>query len=184
MHTNNSLTDLHSLVWTALLAASIGAGAYLIVPIGPVPISMQPFFVFLAGFALGPKRGALALGLYLLAGTIGLPIFIGGKSGLGHLLGPMGGYLFGFVISAWLCGLARRSTPRIPWFKGLAYGSGALLSLYALGVIWLKFAISISWGKALMVGVVPFIPWDGVKLLAALACSRYMARYNLLPGQR
>lgn len=178
------LTDLHGLVWTALMAATIAAGAYLIVPIGPVPISMQPFFVFLTGFALGPKRGAMAMGLYLLAGTIGLPVFVGGKAGLGHLLGPTGGYLFGFITAAWLCGMAQRNEKTIPWIKGLAFGCMGLLTLYALGALWLKFALALPWFKAWIVGVVPFLPWDGVKMVAALACCRYMSRYNLLPGQR
>lgn len=180
----NSLTDLHQLVWTALMAATIGAGAYLIVPVGPVPISMQPFFVFLAGYALGPTRGAMAVGLYLLAGTIGLPVFAGGKSGLGHLLGPTGGYLFGFVVSAWLCGLSRRGETIVPWIKGLAYGVGALLSVYIIGAAWLKFALTMTWYKVWLVGVVPFIPFDAIKIVLALVCCRYLAKYALLPGQR
>ncbi|WP_319470753.1 biotin transporter BioY [uncultured Pseudodesulfovibrio sp.] len=181
---NNSLADLHGLVWTSLMAAAIGAGAFLIVPIGPVPVSMQPFFVFLAGFVLGPKRGAMAVGLYILAGTIGLPIFAGGKSGFGHLLGPTGGYLFGFVVSAWLCGKARMESTKIGWSAGLGFGGAALLAVYAIGAAWLKFTLSISWHKAWLLGVVPFIPWDGLKLVAALMCSRYLARFGLLPGQR
>jgi biotin transport system substrate-specific component len=181
---DNSLTDLHSLVWTALMAAAISAGAYLIVPIGPVPVSMQPFFVFLAGFILGARNGALAVALYILAGTIGLPVFSGGKSGLGHLLGPTGGYLIGFVGSAWICGLARHQEKMIPWSKGLAFGSMALLLAYGVGAGWLKFVLDLSIYKAWLVGVVPFIPWDAFKVIAALFCVRYLARFNLLPGQR
>lgn len=179
----DSLTDLHSLVWTALMAATIGAGAYLIVPIGPVPVSMQPFFVFLAGFALGPKRGPLAVALYLLAGTIGLPVFAGGKSGLGHLFGPTGGYLFGFLVAAWICGMGHEKKP-VNWIKGLAFGGGALITLYALGATWLKFALSLEWFKAWLVGIVPFMPWDGIKIVAAIACTRFLAKHLLLPGQR
>ncbi|WP_319541804.1 biotin transporter BioY [uncultured Pseudodesulfovibrio sp.] len=182
--TNDSLMDLHQLVWTALMAALIGAGAYLIVPIGPVPVSMQPFFIFLAGYILGPKRGVLAVGLYLLTGTIGLPVFSGGKSGLGHLLGPTGGYLFGFVISAWMCGMARKTSPNLGWIIGLLWGLGALVVAYGTGATWLKFALSLSWYKAFMAGVVPFIPWDAIKIVAAVACCRYLTRLNLLPGQR
>lgn len=181
---NNSLTDLHQLVWTALLAATIGAGAYLIVPIGAVPISMQPFFVFLAGFILGPRRGAMAVALYLLAGTIGLPVFAGGKSGLGHLFGPTGGYLFGFMVSAWLCGYAREEDGAIPWTRGLAFGGAALLAVYAIGATWLRFALDWTLYKAWLAGVVPFLPWDGIKVGVALVCVRYLAKFNLLPGQR
>jgi len=181
---NNSLTDLHQLVWTALMAATIGAGAYLIVPIGPIPVSMQPFFVFLAGYVLGPRYGVMAVGLYILAGVIGLPVFVGGKSGLGHLFGPTGGYLFGFVVSAWLCGIARKDDRVIPWVKGLVYGGGALLALYLIGTVWLKFALAVGWKKAWMIGAVPFIPWDAIKVVAALTCGRYLGRFGLLPNQR
>lgn len=181
---NNTLTDLHQLVWTALMAAMVGAGAYLVFPLGPVPISMQPLFIFLTGYVLGPKRGVLAIGLYLLAGTLGLPVFSGGRSGLGHLLGPTGGYLFGFAVAAFLCGFAQRPDRPVSWSRGLAWGGGALLAIYTIGGVWLKFALSISWAKAWLVGVVPFIPWDGLKMVAALACARYLSRFGLLPGQR
>lgn len=180
----NSLTDLHRIVWTALMAATIGAGAYLIVPVGPVPVSMQPFFVFLAGYVLGPKRGAMAAGLYLLAGAIGLPVFAGGKSGLGHLIGPTGGYLFGFVVSAFLCGLARSGDTVISWRRGVTFGVAALLGVYVIGAVWLKFALSMDWHKVWLVGVAPFIPWDAVKIGLALVCCRYLASHRLLPGQR
>ncbi|NDV19705.1 biotin transporter BioY [Pseudodesulfovibrio sp. JC047] len=180
--TDNSLTDLHQLVWTALLAALISVGAFLVVPIGPVPVSMQPFFIFLTGFILGPKRGVLAVGLYLLAGTIGLPVFSGGRSGLGHLFGPTGGYLFGFVLSAWLCGMGRKTSPNLHWAAGLLWGIGALLAVYGTGMTWLKFALDLSWQKAFIVGVVPFMPWDAIKIVAAVACCRYLIRLNLLPG--
>ncbi|MUM77737.1 biotin transporter BioY [Pseudodesulfovibrio sp. F-1] len=180
----DSLTDLHQLVWTALLAATIGAGAYLIVPIGPVPVSMQPLFVFLAGFALGPRRGAMAVGLYLLAGALGLPVFSGGRSGLGHLFGPTGGYLLGWLLTAWVCGMARRQDGTIPWLRGAGFGLTALALLYAAGAAWLKFALSLSWHKAWLAGVVPFIPWDALKLGAALAGARYMTRIGLMPGRR
>lgn len=178
------MLDLHRLVWTALMAALIGAGAYLIIPIGPVPISMQPLFIFLAGYALGPKYGTLAMILYLLAGTIGLPVFSGGKSGLGHLIGPTGGYLFGFIGSAFLCGLGRTSEGSLPWIRGAVFGILALLTAYATGATWLKFTLDFTWAKAFAAGVLPFIPWDAIKIFVALACCRYLMRYNLLPGQR
>ena len=182
--THDSLMDLHQLVWTALMAALIGAGAYLIIPIGPVPVSMQPFFIFLAGYVLGPRYGLMAVGLYLLAGTIGLPVFSGGKSGLGHLFGPTGGYLFGFAISAWLCGLARKTSKNgLSWVAGIAWGFIALLAVYTIGAAWLKFALDLSWTKAFLAGVAPFIPWDAIKIVAAVGCCKYLIRLNLLPGQ-
>ncbi|MEZ7197610.1 biotin transporter BioY [Pseudodesulfovibrio karagichevae] len=178
------LTALHLLVWTALMAALIGAGAYLIMPIGPVPVSMQPFFIFLAGYLLGPRHAVLAMGLYLLAGIIGLPVFAGGKSGLGYLLGPTGGYLIGFLGTAFLCGLARTREGGLPWLRGTLAGLAAVGVAYLTGAVWLKFVLSLTWTKAVALGVLPFIPWDMLKVVVALACARHMVRLRLTPGRR
>ncbi|MCJ2166139.1 MULTISPECIES: biotin transporter BioY [unclassified Pseudodesulfovibrio] len=178
----SSLTDIHQLVWTALMAALIGAGAYINIPIGPVPISLQTFFVTLAGFVLGPRRGALAVALYLLAGVIGLPVFAGGKSGLGHMIGPTGGFLFGFLLSAFISGLARGEEKLIPWFKGMAFGLIGMVVVFAFGAGWLKFALDLTWSKVWAVGVAPFIIGGVIKTMAALATCRYLARFNLLPN--
>jgi len=177
------LTDIHQIVWTALLAALIAAGAYINIPIGPVPISLQTFFVTLAGFVLGPKKGAMAVALYLLAGLIGLPVFSGGRSGLGHLLGPTGGFLVGFMLSAFISGLARADTNEIPWIKGLFFSFVGMLVLFAFGAGWLKFALSLTWGKVWAVGVAPFLIGGVIKLVAAVATCRYLLRFNLLPAR-
>ena len=181
---NESLNDLHQLVWTSLMAATIAAGAYIFVPIGPVPVSMQTFFVTLTGFVLGPKRAMLAVGLYLLAGTVGLPVFAGGKSGLGHLFGPTGGFLFGFVAMAGLCGLARVKETVIPWGKGMSCGLLGMIVLFLVGALWLKFSLSLTWSRTWAVGVIPFLFWSVVKTVTAMVCARYLSRYKLLPGQR
>ncbi|WP_338668329.1 biotin transporter BioY [Pseudodesulfovibrio methanolicus] len=178
------LADLHRLVWTALMAALIGAGAYLIVPIGPVPVSMQPFFIFLAGYLLGPRHAVLAMGLYLLAGVIGLPVFAGGKSGLGYLLGPTGGYLIGFLGTALICGLARTREGGLPWLRGVLAGLAAVGLAYVTGAAWLKYVLTLTWTKAVAAGVLPFIPWDTLKVVVALACARHMVRLGLTPGRR
>ena len=181
---DESLASLHLLVWTALMAAAIAAGAYLVVPIGPIPVSMQPFFIFLAGYLLGPVHGPLAVGLYLLAGVAGLPVFSGGKSGLGHILGPTGGYLFGFALAAGLCGLARGRATLVRWVPGLITGVLAIVAIYGMGALWLKYSLSWEWEKALTLGVVPFLPWDAIKIVAAVACSRYLSRFTMVPGGR
>ncbi|HKI81552.1 MAG TPA: biotin transporter BioY [Pseudodesulfovibrio sp.] len=178
------LADLHRLVWTALMAALIGAGAYLVAPIGPVPVSMQPFFIFLAGYLLGPRHAVLAMGLYLLAGVIGLPVFAGGKSGLGYLLGPTGGYLFGFLGTALICGLARPREGGLPLLRGVAAGLAAVGLAYITGAVWLKFVLTLTWTEAVVLGVLPFIPWDILKVAAALVCARHMIRLGLTPDDR
>ncbi|GAB7081360.1 biotin transporter BioY [Megalodesulfovibrio paquesii] len=183
MHT---LHSLNRLVWTALLAASVAVGAFLIVPIGPVPISMQPFFIVLAGFILGPQAGAACMVLYLAGGTIGLPIFSGGKSGLAHLMGPTGGYLLGFVGTAAIAGFATRRSLRSParplgWGRGMAYGLCSLVPAYGIGMLWLILQLKIDLWKALTIGFAPFFPTDIVKMALAVAIYRYLHKFNLLP---
>lgn len=179
------LARLHGLVWTALLAAAVAAAAWISLPIGPVPVSLQPLFVFLAGFVLGPKRGALCVGLYVLAGALGLPVFVGGRAGLGHILGPTGGYLFGFILSAAACGLATggKGGP-LPWTRAAGFGLLALLAAYGPGVLWLRHSLDTDWGRALALGLIPFLPWDCLKIAAATACYRLLSRCRLLPGSR
>lgn len=179
---NEDLLSLHRLVWTALLAATIAAGAFMVVHVGPVPISMQLFFVFLAGYVLGPAQGAVCVLLYLVAGTIGLPVFAGGTSGLAHILGPTGGYFLGFVLSAALCGLATKGGREgLSWVVGIFFGVLALVAMYVPGVVWLKYVIEVDWTKALTIGCYPFIGWDLLKIVAAVACYRLLNRYKLLP---
>ena len=83
--------QLRRTVQASLFAALIAAGAFLAVPIGPVPIVLQNMFVLLAGLLLGPRWGLAGVGIYLLAGAIGLPVFAGGTGGIGRMLGPTGG---------------------------------------------------------------------------------------------
>lgn len=177
-----ALQDLHRLVWTALLAALTAVGAFLHVPIGPAPVTLQPYFVLLAGYTLGWRRGLACMGLYLAAGLLGLPVFSGGRSGFAHLLGPTGGYLLGFVLAAGLAGLAtRRREENLGWVRGLAWAAAGLLVAYGFGLVQLKLALGLSWGKALTVGVAPFLPWDALKAAAAVASYRFLYAKRLLP---
>jgi biotin transport system substrate-specific component len=173
------LASLHRLVWAALMAALTAVGAYVSLPLGPVPISLQTLFVMMSGFILGPAYGAAAMGLYLGAGMVGLPVFAGGKSGFAALMGPTGGYLIGFIACAFITGLAGGNAkwPRLVLFS--LFGTAAL---YALGILRLKFFLDASWGKTLAVGMIPFLPGNALKLVLAVAAQRFLQRKKLLPG--
>jgi biotin transport system substrate-specific component len=178
----SDIASIHRLVWTALAAALVAVGAFIQFPLGSVPFSMQPFFVFLAGYLLGPFHGAAAIVLYALAGIVGLPVFAGGASGVGVLMGPTGGYIAGFVAAAFFCGMAIHRRPHLAWVRGVAYGLVGVAVLYVLGVVQLELVLGIGWGKALMVGAAPFILLDLVKLGAALAAARYLRGHGLKPS--
>lgn len=106
---SGQLAALRLLCRTALMAALMAAGALFHLSLGPVPFTLQDMCVALAGLVLGPRHGLYAVGLYILAGCAGLPVFSGGRAGLGHLIGPTGGYLAGFLLLAFCAGLGGRS---------------------------------------------------------------------------
>jgi biotin transport system substrate-specific component len=176
---STSLHELHALVRTALMAALIALGSFLSLPLGLVPFSMQPFFVLLAGFVLGWPHALFAALLFVGAGSIGLPVFAGGKSGLAVLFGPTGGFILGFVLAA--AGIGWLTHGRAPtWWRGILAGLLGLTLLYACGLANLVWVLDIDWPKALLVGLVPFIVQDGVKLVLAVAAWRLLHRRGLL----
>jgi biotin transport system substrate-specific component len=175
----------------ALFASLTAAGAFVALPmVGPVPFTLQVFFVLLAGFVLGPRLGALSMIMYLLLGLVA-PVYAGGLSGIAALVGPTGGYLVGFVLSPLVTGLARQRLPmrgtlsllvsglarrRLPMRGTLslfAIGAAALLPIYGLGAAWLAVSLrSASYHVILWGGVLQFVPLDLVKALAAALTAR------------
>jgi biotin transport system substrate-specific component len=139
-----------------------------------VPVVLQNLFSLLAGLVLGPLLGAAAVGLYLLAGIIGVPVFAGASGGIARALGPTGGFLLGYLLSAFTAGLIagrprREAVPR--WRIILAVLAG-LLIIYVPGLLRLRLALD-SWTKTLAAGFLPFIPGDAVKgVIAVLIAPR------------
>lgn len=176
-----TLTSLHRLVWLALCAALMAVGSFISVPLGAVPFTMQTFFVMLAGLILGPARGALAAALFVAAGLFGLPIFVGGHSGPAVLLGPTGGYLFGYILAAAAVGAGSMGRPGARIARLALAMLAGLVCIYAPGVIQLRYVLSLTWAKALAVGLAPFILWDVVKAALAVATYRFLAARRLLP---
>ena len=165
------IEKLRMVVLASLMAALTAVGAYIYVPIGPVPIILSTLFVILSGLLLGSRWGLTSMALYLLVGAIGLPVFAGGKGGFAHFMGPTGGYLFGYLFASWITGfISERSRGRMI-IDIFAVIIGSLL-LYAVGVPWLKIVTQMSWAKALMVGVLPFMIGDAIKASVVLILAR------------
>jgi len=163
--------QLRMTVYASLLAALTAAGAYLSIPIGPVPIVLQSLFILLSGLLLGRRWGLAAVGVYLLAGACGLPVFAGGMGGIGRLVGPTGGYLVGFLPAVYLIGaISEKGRERII-FDVIAMICGSMV-IYAFGVAWLKTLTGMSLAKTLAVGMVPFIPGDVLKIAAAVPIAK------------
>jgi len=165
------IEKLRWMVLASLMAALTAVGAYIHVPIGPVPIVLSTLFVLLSGLLLGSRWGLASMALYLFVGAIGMPVFSGGRGGFAHFLGPTGGYLFGYLLASLLTGMiSERSHGNFFWeIIAVIIGS---LAIYGLGVPWLKMVTKMSWPKTFIVGMVPFIIGDAVKASVALILAR------------
>lgn len=145
------------------VATAFGAKVAFPIPGTPIPFTLQPMFVLLAGALLGSRLGALSQTLYLVAGAVGLPIFVAG-GGMAYLLGPTGGYLLAYPLAAWLAGTgARQGAGRM--LVGLLAG---LLTIYAGGLAWLSIIGTAANQWVVAWGLRPFLLADLVKALLVL----------------
>ena len=167
----SSSSQLRMLVFASLLAALMTAGAYISIPVGPVPIVLQNMFVFLAGLLLGGRWGLASVGVYLLAGACGLPVFAGGMGGISRIVGPTGGSLIGYQPAVFVVGtISEKGAGRIS-MDIMAMICGTFV-LYACGASWLKILTGMTWSKSLAVGMLPFLIGDALKIAAAAAIAR------------
>lgn len=169
---------VRSFARAALLAALMGATALFAIPVAGVPSTLQILVVFLAGLYLGPAWGAFSIVLYLTAGALGAPIFSGGNAGIGHLLGPYGGFLFAFPVGALIVGLFvhRGRQLRDPAAVALPYlVVGMVVAttvVYVSGFVWYGWATGTDLIEAFTVVAMPLIPGDILKMVAAIAIVR------------
>lgn len=149
-----------------LSATVLGAFVRVPLPFTPVPITLQTFFVLLAGAYLGPGAGAVSQVLYIILGAAGVPIFAGAACGLSALFGPTGGYLAGFAAAAFMIGALKKFCDD-SFARMLILFSLASLVILLCGSLWLKTVLNLSMGTALRLGLVPFIAGDLFKTCAA-----------------
>jgi biotin transport system substrate-specific component len=170
----------HELILAALFAALTAVGAYIVIPVfGPIPFTLQVLFVLLSGLVLGARLGALSMLAYLALGLVA-PVYAGGASGVGALLGPAGGYLWGFVVAAFVVGLivkSRRPSSIVGFVLACLVG---LVPIYALGATWLAVQLGalslhvVVWG-----GILQFLPLDIVKAILAGTLARSLISAQL-----
>lgn len=167
----DAVVPKRGLLWNVALVLGFSCltaiGAQISFWIGPVPITGQTFVVILSGALLGSRRGALSQLSYLAIGATGIPFWfaLGGVPGIARIVGPTGGYLFGFVAAAFVVGwLAERGWDRRVWTAVLAMLAGSVI-MYILGLSWLTHFIPS--GTLLQVGLYPFVIGDLLKILLA-----------------
>lgn len=150
-----------------ICSALTAAGAFIRIPIAPVPITLQNFFVILSGILLGPKAGALSQIIYIIVGLIGLPVFSGG-GGISYVMKPSFGYLLGFICASAVAGYVMKNRPINACTVFIASLLG-MLAIYAVGAPYLAMYLyavmqkSDAIGIALKTGMLAFIPGDLIK---------------------
>ena len=177
--TANSKINTRQLTLCAVMAAVMCVIAPISLPIGPISVTGGTLTVYLTAYLLGPWRGLAATAVYLLAGFTGLPVFSNYMGGAGRLLGPTGGYLVGYLPMMLLAGFAADRALRR--FGGQERGEKVLALafqflgltlatavLYAFGTAWYCVQAGADLQQALVACVLPFIPFDLMKMVLAL----------------
>ena len=173
-----------SLVLTGLSIALIAVGAFITVPFGPIPFTLQTLMLGIVICLLPPAWSVAAVGGYLTLGCLGLPVFSGMRGGIAVLAGPTGGFLVGFLVAAVIIAFLRsralpsqRDTQKTPsrprWFlPAIDIASLVSFSLiyYVMGSLWFMVSTGTTLEASLAVCVIPFLLPDAFKIAAALIC--------------
>lgn len=170
--TKANLLSVRSLVVTALFAALICVAAPFSVQVGPIPITLATFAIYLTGAVLGGKRGMTAAAVYIMLGAVGLPVFSNFSGGLGILFGPTGGYIIGYIPLALITGIfAEMNTKKnrvVVTIIGMILATAAL---YSFGTVWYMIVSGKDPITALTLCALPFIPGDAIKIACVTAVS-------------
>lgn len=170
------------MVLCSIFAAVMCVFSMITIPIGAVSITLAVFGVMLIALTLGTKRAVITIALFILIGAIGLPVFSGFKGGISVLFGPTGGYITSYIFIALIVGLLTKKLPANKTaafiIKFLACLAG-LLVCYALGTVQFVFLQSVNITQALWLCVIPFIPFDIIKIIFAITLSDAIKRTTI-----
>ena len=156
-------------------SAFVAVCAHIALPLyfTPVPLTLQPFAILFLGLLLSPRLAAATLVAYLGEGAVGLPVFSPGPvglSGLAHLLGPTGGYLLAYPFAAMLISfLFRRGRRSFP--SAVVSAAAGNLVVLCIGALWLAVLTHASLQLVLTQAIIPFLPGDALKVVAAAALT-------------
>lgn len=174
-----SKNEVKTIVLIPLFSSFISVCSFITVP-SAIPFTLQTFGVFATLALLGGKLGTLSIVLYIFTGIIGLPVFSGFSGGIGHLFGPSGGYIIGFVLTSLFYWLITHLCGDKIFIKALALIGGALLC-YLFGSLWYTFIyfkdLSLSgFLSSISICILPFIIPDSVKLALSLIIERRLRK--------
>lgn len=186
-----SSSRARSVAYCGLSIALMAVAAWVTVPFGPVPFTLQTLAVMFVLFALTPKEALVAIAGYLALGGLGLPVFSSFKGGLAALLGPTGGFIVGFLVAAALALLLAYVVRSFALFnseteksffgakikagilaRNLLMGVVFLVVLYVFGWAWLAISANMDPAAAFAVAVAPFVVIDTLKMVAAVLLAQ------------
>lgn len=169
------ILNTRRLILAAIFAALTAVGAFLRIPVGASSFTLQVFFTCMAGVLLGAKYGALSQLTYVALGLIGLPVFTSG-GGISSLFSPTFGFVLGLIPMAWVVGrLSGGSAAPGRVVGGCVAG---LAVLYGVGMPYMALILNVYLGKGMSPGalvmayMLPFLPFDGLKIAATAALAR------------
>lgn len=185
---NNKSDKVILLCLTALFSALIAVGAYIKIPVPPIPITLQTFFVILSGVLLGKNYGSISVIVYIVVGLLGIPVFSGG-GGIYYVLNPSFGYIIGFIVAAHLIGDFVHKK-EMPSFRRIFLSSLAGIStIYIVGIAYYVIVlglftnrVAVNFRTVMVSGFLVFIPMDiAISFIASLVSKRlipYTKKYR------
>ena len=166
----NEGSKIRKIILTAMFAAVIAVLSQIAIPMpSGVPVTLQTFAVALSGSVLGWKLGAVSSFVYLLVGAVGLPVYSGFTGGAGILFGPTGGFIFGFILMAALCGAGTKLHNRA---AGIIMALAGLLVCHFLGAAWYAITAGTSLWASVLVVSLPFVLKDIVSVIFAYLIAK------------
>lgn len=169
----NMKLSARDITQVGIFAALTAIGAFISIPVGPVPISLQTFFVLLSGIILGSRKAMLSQVVYVMLGLIGLPIFAGFSGGFQTVFKPSFGFIIGFIIAAYVVGKIAEKKSNSIKYMCIAVLAGTII-MYIIGLPYMYYILNIILSKNLNViqimklGMFMFIPGDTIKAIVVV----------------
>lgn len=173
-------SKVYDMALIALFAALTAVFSQISIPIGPVPINLALLSVFACGGALGWKKGAASIAIYILLGIVGVPVFSGFQGGVAKIAGPTGGYIIGYLFAVFIVGLMCDILGKKIWVLPVSIVIG-LVVCYAFGTIWFMISMQSGLIESLTACVFPFLPGDAAKIIVATLIVKALDKAHLLP---
>lgn len=175
-----SKSKTYDLVYIGVFTVLMAVCSWISIPTA-VPFTLQTFGVFMAVGVLGGKKGTASVGLYLLLGVLGVPVFAGMTGGIGVLLGTTGGYIIGFFFSALVMWAMEKLPGKKSVIQVISMIAG-LLVCYTFGTVWFMMVYMKNQGAVGLMTVlgwcvIPFIIPDILKIVLAYGLSRKLKKY-------